>query len=75
VVECAGPNRSGQLGDPLAVSSSKVGAGATMLVTGTSHSCAFFSGKGLRCWGNNDAGQAGVSPVSSVGSPADVTWY
>ena len=65
-VECWGSNSAGQLGDgtttdrttPVAVSG--LGSGAVAVAPGIDHACVLTSAGGVKCWGNNSAGQLRV---------------
>ena len=70
-VKCLGDNHYGQLGDgtmterhtPVDVIG--LAGGVVALVAGEHHTCAVLDaahGGGVKCWGENDAGQLGVNP-------------
>lgn len=69
-VECWGDNGSGQLGTgdtkssnvPVAVKD--LPAHSTAVATGTGFSCVGFTGRTVRCWGDNSDGQLGVGDLS-----------
>ncbi|MEZ4870592.1 MAG: hypothetical protein R3C14_55195 [Caldilineaceae bacterium] len=78
-VQCWGSNEYGQLGDG---QSSNRGApanviglsrGVSALATGSAHSCALTVAGGVKCWGDNSAGQLGNSTTLSANIPVDVT--
>ncbi|MEO8675716.1 MAG: right-handed parallel beta-helix repeat-containing protein [Casimicrobiaceae bacterium] len=84
-VKCWGANDSGQLGDnsntqrlaPVDVVG--LAGGVAAVVTGASHSCALTTAGGVRCWGDNSAGQLGdnsqtqrITPVSVSGLASGV---
>lgn len=73
-VKCWGSNTSGQLGDgtnedsltPVDVNGLR--GGVTAIAAGDIHACALTNAGGLKCWGNNAAGQLGgdkryINPV------------
>jgi alpha-tubulin suppressor-like RCC1 family protein len=76
---CWGYNEYGQLGDgttdnrnvPVLVNLSTSGARAAAL--GWGHTCVLLSNGGVKCWGNNEFGQAGDgSDVQNRSSPVSV---
>jgi alpha-tubulin suppressor-like RCC1 family protein len=80
VVRCWGENYDGQLGygHPFDLGDSAgqmptgdvpLGGEATALVSGATskHVCAFMTGGGVRCWGNNHAGKLGYGHDKNVG--------
>lgn len=77
-VKCWGYNATGQLGDnsttqrltPVDVVS--LGGVATSVVTAESHTCALIAGGGVRCWGDNSAGQLGDNSNTQRLTPVDV---
>lgn len=64
-VKCWGFNNQGQLGDGTtetrltAVDVSGLGSGVKAIAAGSIHACALLTGGGVKCWGNNSAGQIG----------------
>jgi alpha-tubulin suppressor-like RCC1 family protein len=80
---CWGDNNAGQLGDgtttmrllPVPVRN-ETGTGnlggVAELAVGTTHSCARLSDGTARCWGANNAGQAGDGTTSTHGLPVKV---
>ena len=77
-VKCWGYNATGQLGDNSTTQrltpTNVVGLGgtATALVTAENHSCALLAGGGVRCWGENSAGQLGDGSNLTRLTPVDV---
>ena len=77
-VKCWGENHFSQLGDgteidrhtPVAVSG--LASGVTAITAGVSHSCALTSAGGVKCWGDNFAGQLGDGTTSWRYKPVDV---
>ncbi|WP_310566672.1 hypothetical protein [Hydrogenophaga sp.] len=75
-VQCWGHNDQGQLGDgsttqslvPVAVSG--LDSGVVAVSAGFRHACALTSVGGVKCWGNNGAGQLGDG--STTNSPVPV---
>ena len=79
-VLCWGNNNTGQLGDgtltprfvPTPVSG--LASGVTALAAGEWFTCATTAAGGVKCWGNNSAGQLGV-PNSGVCRPSPCPTY
>jgi alpha-tubulin suppressor-like RCC1 family protein len=80
-VFCWGKNSSGQLGagnfdlasDPVPVMLAAEG-GVKALALGFAHSCALAQ-NAVKCWGDNAAGQLGVSVLEPAATPVDaLTW-
>lgn len=77
-VACGGSKSSGPLGDgnatalktPVAVFGST--SGVTGLTTGTGHTCALTTSKGVKCWGLNADGQLGNNSKANSRVPVDV---
>jgi alpha-tubulin suppressor-like RCC1 family protein len=78
LVNCWGSNASGQLGDgttanqPLPVNVIGLNANATVAAVGSAHTCAVLIYGGVKCWGNNDAGQLGNGTHQPSLLPVDV---
>lgn len=85
-VKCWGENSYGQLGDGTTEGSEELGAyktlpvdvvgyanGVTAIATGSTHTCILTSTGGVKCWGNNGAGQLGDGTTQNRLSPVDVT--
>ncbi|QDK41566.1 hypothetical protein DOM21_08890 [Bacteriovorax stolpii] len=77
---CWGGNSSGQLGYgntinvgddeiPYDVNEVSISDTAVQVMTGTSHTCALFSTKGVRCWGLGSDGQLGYGNTTTLNSP------
>jgi alpha-tubulin suppressor-like RCC1 family protein len=77
--KCWGANGSGQLGDSTTdnrttpVDVTGLTEGVTALAAGGSHTCAFVSGGGIKCWGVNGSGQLGDGTTDNRTTPVDVT--
>jgi LPXTG-motif cell wall-anchored protein len=84
-VKCWGRNRYGQLGlgdannrgdqpdemgDDLPVVDVGLGATATVIAAGGSHTCALLSSGGVKCWGYNGDGQLGLGDTNYRGDEA-----
>ena len=75
--KCWGANDAGQLGDlsnaqrliPVDVVS--LSSGVKQLAGGYHHSCAVTTAGGLKCWGDNEFGQLGISNASQRVVPTD----
>jgi alpha-tubulin suppressor-like RCC1 family protein len=86
MVQCVGLNDRGQLGGPIQDSMNPfVNAlpGASKLVVGGDHACAFAPWDpakpkdgvpALHCWGANDSGQVGTGHFEDVKTPQKVIW-
>ncbi len=77
--ECWGANGVGQLGDGtsssalIPVNVFGLLSGVAAIATYNSHSCALMNGGGIKCWGQNNAGQLGIGfPPNSSLVPLDV---
>jgi alpha-tubulin suppressor-like RCC1 family protein len=77
-VRCWGWNGSGQLGDGTNIDRSipiPVNAAGTLfyaITAGYGHSCALTTSAGVKCWGENGAGQLGDGTRANRAEPADV---
>lgn len=78
-IKCWGRGADGQLGNgggsstvPVDVSGITAGSGATVVATGSSHTCAVVSGA-AKCWGLNGSGRLGNGSVTASPTPVDVT--
>jgi alpha-tubulin suppressor-like RCC1 family protein len=76
-VDCWGSNQYGQLGTSVAVGGSWLSPiyamasayGEVAIAAGDYHTCVTYSSGALKCWGNNQDGQLGVSLAGSSYSP------
>ena len=79
--KCWGANDSGQVGDGTTtqrttpVDVSGLASGSAAVAAGGIHSCAPTTAGGLKCWGNNDAGELGDGTTTNRWTPADVTGF
>ena len=79
-LKCWGLNNSGQLGDGTNVNRATpvdvafLTSGVVSVSAGSAHTCAVTTEAGLKCWGNNSAGQLGDAKASggSSNTPIDV---
>ena len=78
-VKCWGLDISGQLGDgTLRLAPSPVSVGALrnrvdMISAGGGHTCALTDSGGVKCWGDNSAGQLGGGITENLLNPVDVS--
>ncbi|MEP7096628.1 MAG: Ig-like domain repeat protein [Dokdonella sp.] len=78
-VSCWGNNATGQLGDGTStqslapVAAIGLAGGATAITAGTNHSCAITASGGIKCWGDNSAGQLGDGFGTQRQTAVDVT--
>jgi alpha-tubulin suppressor-like RCC1 family protein len=78
-VKCWGYNANGQIGDGTrqnrvnAVEVSGLSSGVVAVALGSSHSCALLETSGVKCWGDNGAGQLGDGTHTERYNPVDVS--
>lgn len=75
---CWGAGDSGQVGTgfdgsfPYAAPVSGLSTGTARIAAGANHSCAVTDAGGVKCWGQNNAGQLGDGTTDSHPAPVDV---
>jgi len=76
--KCWGDNSAGQLGDgsssraKIPVDVSGLAGGVSAIAIQQEHACALLDGGGMKCWGDNYAGQLGDGSVNTSLVPVDV---
>jgi len=79
-VRCWGNNNSGQLGDGSQFNTRNtpvdvvgLSNGIARVAAGFSHTCALTTGSGVKCWGDNGAGELGDGTTETRLTPVDVS--
>jgi alpha-tubulin suppressor-like RCC1 family protein len=78
-VKCWGYNDRGQLGSgttaysDVPIDVSGLTSGVRAVAAGGSHTCALMNGGGVKCWGDNEAGQLGNGSMTRSSVPVEVS--
>ena len=60
-------NKGDQAGEMASLGTVNLGATATAISAGHTHTCALLNNGGIKCWGHNAKGQLGIGSKSSKG--------